>query len=566
MKIKSIKCPSCNANISIKDNATKGVCEYCQSEFIIDDNTVTIEHTGTIEITDDTSLKVANTTLNQFKDYDKSLLLYKSLKYKYAHKKDIYIGLIRSITRDFSINNITIFQLVEINNYWSKYITLATDKDIAKYEEKINELNKNFWYNSLIKKTNNFNVLTTKEPINLIEEAYNNYSKYCDKKEKTILDYKYKQYIKDYKKLIEEKKEKKRHITKIIILSIILVLLAIVIFLLTEAPRKNVKEIKLSEINEHYYNIKSDYKYFEKYLKNTVSEMEVTDVTLNKEKKTVDITVSLKNIISQKRKIVTFDITDDMGPIITPTNCKFTDTETTDVYSCFTLYDFTDGEIDSKKAIVNTEGINFKTAGTKTIKVSATDKDGNENKLNVNVIITKTPIELTLNINENLNVGDTYNLSYSITPNIVSDTSISYTYNKNLVAINNGKLTALKKGKTEICAVSNYNNSIKQCKNINLILQCKDIYTFSFDRSKAETITADENFCTGTYQIYADVLNTDTMYSIKIKPKDALTGDFLTVYKKSSFFNEEGNKYMFGQGSTITTEMGITKIKLVKVK
>ena len=87
MKLKEIKCPSCNANISLKENATKGVCEYCKTEFIIEDDTIKVEHTGTIEITNDTSLKVAETTLNKFKDYDKSLLLYKGLLFKYAHKK-----------------------------------------------------------------------------------------------------------------------------------------------------------------------------------------------------------------------------------------------------------------------------------------------------------------------------------------------------------------------------------------------------------------------------------------------------------------------------------------------
>ena len=29
IKLKEIKCPCCNASIKLKENATKGICEYC---------------------------------------------------------------------------------------------------------------------------------------------------------------------------------------------------------------------------------------------------------------------------------------------------------------------------------------------------------------------------------------------------------------------------------------------------------------------------------------------------------------------------------------------------------
>lgn len=255
-----------------------------------------------------------------------------------------------------------------------------------------------------------------------------------------------------------------------------------------------------------------------------------------------------------------------MGPVISPTSCKFTDTDTINVYECFTLFDFTDGKINTNKAKVNTEGIDFKTIGKKTITVTAVDNDGNENKLNVPIIITHTPIELALNLSDTLIVGNTYNLSSTITPNTVSNTSVTYTYDENIVAINNGKINALKKGQTEVCAISNYNNEVKQCKKINLELQCRDTYTFKFDGSKEEVITSDENFCPGTYSIYASVMNKDKFYYLEIKQKDKFSGDRLTIYKNSSFLNEEGSKYNLTKGYTITTEVGITQVKLIKQK
>lgn len=566
MKLKEIKCPNCNANISLKENATKGVCEYCNSEFVIDDDSIKIEHSGTIEITNDTSLKIANTTLNQFKDYDKSLKLYKSLIHKYAHKKEVYIGLIRSITRDFTVDTVTDFQLEELNDYWKKYVSLATDKDIAKYEESIKSLNKNYWYTTLIDITNNFNSQVDGENINEIEKCYNSYLAFCDKKEKITLDNKYKKYIADYKLFVNKNKTKRKNIIIAIVSVLFLVILAIIIFLLIESPKRSIDSINLSEINKYGYNGENDYQYFEKYFKDTTSEMTITDIKLNKDEKTVSITVSLKNILVKKTKIIDFNVIDDIGPIIEPVSCSFTDTDTVNVYECFTLYDFTDGEMNVQDAKVDTTDVDFKIAGTKTISVTATDKDGNENKLDIQVTITQTPIQLDFTLSDKLIVGNTYNISYNVTPNNVIDTSVSYTYDKNLISISNGKITPLKKGKTDVCAISNYNTNIKQCKTVTLEIQCRDTYTFNFDGSKKETIVSDEVFCPGTYRIYASVMNRDEIYSLEIKPKDEFVGEHLTVYKESSFINDEGRQYVLTSGYTITTEVGITQVKLVKQK
>ena len=137
---------------------------------------------------------------------------------------------------------------------------------------------------------------------------------------------------------------------------------------------------------------------------------------------------------------------------------------------------------------------------------------------------------------------------------------------ENLVTFENNNFRVLKKGNTEICAISNYNEEIKKCKNVNLELICKDTYNFSVNGSKEVTITAGESFCTGTYKIYATVTNKNNFYTIKVKPKDSHTWESLTIYKNSSFLNDEGNKYVLSEGDSIITDIGITSIKLVKTK
>lgn len=559
MKIKEIKCPSCNANVKLKDKATKGICEYCNTEFVIEDNTIKIEHTGTIEITNDTSLKVAETILNSFKDYDKSLLAYKTLLLKYAHKKEVYIGLIRSITKDFQLKILTGYQLSEINNYWEKYTSLAKPKEIDEYSEKINELNKSYWYDKLITITNNFEIESTKEKPDTIEAYYNNYIKYCNKKDKITLDNSYKQFITNYKKITDEKNKRKKKIKTIIIAIIIITLILIICFLLSEKSKKIDKKIKLTEINQNIENPA----YFDKYLKNTFSEQKIIKISINTKDKTLDVTVKLKNIIKTQETILKYEIIDDAGPVITPISCEFKDTETPDLEKCFTIYDFSEGDIETKNAEINTDEIDFTVAGEKQIKVTIKDKNNNITNATVPVIITKTPITLQLNVLETLIYNNTYDISVTINPENIKDKSVRYTYDKNIIEIQNGKIKPLKKGTTEICAISNYNDT-KHCKTVNVELPCQNKYTFYFDGSKEETITSNETFCPGTYKIYASVLNKDKFYHLDIKPKNEFFGDTLTIFKNSSHLNEEGSTYVLTDGYQIITEIGITSITLVK--
>lgn len=230
MNLKEIKCPFCGISISIPNNTTKCICDHCNQEFVINNNEVELkqEQTNSSETIEDTLIQDANDALNQSKDYEKSLNLYKELLQKYTNRREIYIGLIRSITKDFTINNINGYELNQINEYFKKYKILATDEEIELYDTTIRELNKSYWYNTLINKTNDFNPQVINEEINTIEECYNNYINYCKKNENVIKE-KYEQYIIEYKNIIDKKNKKKSTIIKISI-SILVILLLITLF------------------------------------------------------------------------------------------------------------------------------------------------------------------------------------------------------------------------------------------------------------------------------------------------------------------------------------------------
>ena len=158
MKIVTHKCPSCGANLKIEKGATEGVCEYCETPYSIDDGVMRVEHKTTVEIKNDNNLEIAMANLENFKDYGKSEWLFKALIHKHGHKKEVYIGIVRSITHDFQITNFeSLTRLNEVNEYFRKYKSLATKKETSEYESKINDLNKNFWHGYLISSSSNFN-------------------------------------------------------------------------------------------------------------------------------------------------------------------------------------------------------------------------------------------------------------------------------------------------------------------------------------------------------------------------------------------------------------------------
>lgn len=253
-----------------------------------------------------------------------------------------------------------------------------------------------------------------------------------------------------------------------------------------------------------------------------------------------------------------------MGPFISSNNCVFKDTETVDVYACFEAYDFTDGEISNNNIEVDLSDVDFTIAETKKITVRAIDSEENTTSRTIPVEITKTEMDLKVSLDQNLVVGKTYKLSYSFEPNTIPNQEVEITYDESYVSIKDNIVTPLKKGETSICVVSKYDNT-KECVDVSISLECKDTVVFNFNGGKKETIVAGENFCAGTYKVYASVSNASTAYRIEVIPKGSYSGESILIWKSASSLSDEGNKYALNEGTKLEIAMGITKVRLVKV-
>ena len=250
MKIVTHKCPSCGANLKIEKGATEGVCEYCETPYSIDDGVMRVEHKTTVEIKNDNNLEIAMANLENFKDYGKSEWLFKALIHKHGHKKEVYIGIVRSITHDFQITNFeSLTRLNEVNEYFRKYKSLATKKETSEYESKINDLNKNFWHGYLISSSSNFNASKSIAKAKDVEYYWKQYIQYCTKSEQDKLKIKFDDFFKKKIKLEKEQKKKKKLITIIVIAILLVIFLIDFISLYIEKPTASKNSIELSKVN-----------------------------------------------------------------------------------------------------------------------------------------------------------------------------------------------------------------------------------------------------------------------------------------------------------------------------
>lgn len=560
MKLKSLNCPNCNAKLEIKPGETHGTCPYCDSEFILDEEVIRVKH----EIIDNTSLDIAETTLNKFKDYYKAEGIYRTLLYKYAHKEDVYIGLIRSITHDFKKETTNLYTLNEINDYWQRYTSLTTKTNIAKYSPSINDLNRKFWLNKLNTETKNLTLHSLSVNVNEVENAWNKYILFSEETEHKKIEKKFKDYLIKLKEYQAKKKKNFKLTTIIVIVLIITLAIAAAIYSKTETPTKKVKEIKTSSLYKYCdpnFHCK-DKSFLTKYFYPTIADLTITSTKFDKEKNTLTVTTNLKSTSRDTTDEYTFKVVDDSGPYIEETNCEFTDTEEIDLTKCFNIIDYTDGSIDTSQATINKNKVNFKKQGTYTIKVTAKDKDNNKETAKVRVKIIPTPITLNVNVSKtSIQINDTATLSYEITPN-VSNKEVTITYNDEYIKVKNNVITPVKIGESTLCITSNYDPNTKVCKQIEVTPICQNSYTFKFDGSKEEILTPGVDFCAGTYKVYANVLNSRQVYYIYHYPSTG-SPDIISINKKSPF-NEEGSKYALGKGAKFKIGSGITSITLTK--
>ena len=139
MKLITIKCPSCGAKLQINNLTKKTKCEYCDNEIILDDNTLNVKHLMAGQITEEQEFINAETNLNKLKNYQDSYNTYLSLSKRYVDRKEIWLGLLRSFTNDFTYKIDTPDFKKMYEKYWDNFKSLATEKEINEYNYKYEE-------------------------------------------------------------------------------------------------------------------------------------------------------------------------------------------------------------------------------------------------------------------------------------------------------------------------------------------------------------------------------------------------------------------------------------------
>lgn len=129
MKLIDITCPKCKAVMKVDKSKKELTCEFCGNKILIDDEVkkVKILHAG--QITEEQEFNNAEANL-KFKDYQKAYYGYKRLSMRYADNKEVWLGLLRSATEDFTKKEYN----PEYEEYFNKYESLAEEKELSKFK------------------------------------------------------------------------------------------------------------------------------------------------------------------------------------------------------------------------------------------------------------------------------------------------------------------------------------------------------------------------------------------------------------------------------------------------
>ena len=134
MKLIDITCPKCKAVMKVDKSKKELTCEFCGNKILIDDEVkkVKILHAG--QITEEQEFNNAEANL-KFKDYQKAYYGYKRLSMRYADNKEVWLGLLRSATEDFTKKEYN----PEYEEYFNKYESLAEEKELSKFKTNYDE-------------------------------------------------------------------------------------------------------------------------------------------------------------------------------------------------------------------------------------------------------------------------------------------------------------------------------------------------------------------------------------------------------------------------------------------
>lgn len=134
MKLIETKCPNCNSNLEVENNKKKVECKYCGTTFLLDDNTMSVKHLSAGQISEEQEFINAETNLNKFKNYDEAYRLYLSLSKRFVDNSDIWIGLLRCYTHDFTKKPMPVFLRKYCEIYWNNYCSLVDSSESGKYK------------------------------------------------------------------------------------------------------------------------------------------------------------------------------------------------------------------------------------------------------------------------------------------------------------------------------------------------------------------------------------------------------------------------------------------------
>lgn len=133
MKLVETKCPNCNSNIEVESNRRRAECQYCGTKFVLDDNTVNVKHISAGGISEEQEYINAETYLNKFRNYDEAYKLYLSLSRRFVDNPEVWIGLLRSMTHDFTYKiNTKLFQK-NCTMYWNNFCSLVDKSEVDEY-------------------------------------------------------------------------------------------------------------------------------------------------------------------------------------------------------------------------------------------------------------------------------------------------------------------------------------------------------------------------------------------------------------------------------------------------
>lgn len=562
MKLIVHECPNCGAHLDIKDGSTKGKCKYCRVNFTLNNGIVSTSKVNNVD------LKLAETNLYKFKDYDKSESIFKRLVFSLPDNERVYIGFILSITHDFTFHTTSLVDINNITDSWERYISLTSDENIAKYESKIKKYITSFWLNKIKSETNNFTDYDD-QSLSVLNTYLKNYSNYASESDSKKLNAEFETY-KIKRAAFEKKNNFKKNVVKF---GIIFIILFIFIFSFSYLKNDKLKTIKTtlntSEIvNSMYCNSSyecTNYNFLLDSFKKSFSNLSIKDANIDRNNSKIIFSVSLNNFVTSKVFDYEFDIIDDVGPYIFDNKCSFTDTDVIDLSNCYTIKSFSsDIEYNKEEVQIDVDDVNFKEIGEKSIPISFIYNGKTiTNHLIVYIIRSDITFNFKLDKTEfekNKAIKYTYTFSHDI-----SNKDIKFDYNSSYITINdnNNTISGIKEGKTQLCAWPEYDESKIVCYDLVIFATCKGTYTFNYDGLSENKIYIGNDICPGIYKIYTDVVNNDKFYHLYIDNEKGHWIDSITITKKYQS-NEEGKNFSFPMNHYLDVPIGITSVKLIK--